>query len=90
MAKTEFTPCFDPCYIQGYTAALLDVLNTFGLIQADLKAHKRKQSLKTYSGIIQCMLENRTILRETADAFIRCTASGEFEVWREAWNDRVS
>ena len=88
MAKTEFAPHFDPCYIQGYTAALMDVLKTFSEIQTDLKIHRRKQNFKTYSGIVECMLENRTILRETTDAFVRCTGDTKngFEVWRESWN----
>ena len=90
MPKSEFVPSFDPCYIQGYTAALQDVIDTFDRIQYDLKAHKRKQNLKTYRGIVSCMLENRTILRETPDAFVRCNDAlpAGFEVWREAWNGR--
>ena len=87
MQKTEFTQSFDPCYVQGYTAALQDVLEAFAEIQMDLKRHGRKQNYKTYKSIVECMLENRTILRETADAFVRCndrTESG-FEVWRNVW-----
>ena len=36
---------------------------------------------------MECMLENRTILRETTDAFVRCTDQNEsgYEVWREVW-----
>ena len=83
----RFTPAFDVCYVQGYTAALQDVLETFAEIQTDLKRHGRKQNYKTYKNIVECMLENRTILRETADSFIRCSDHAEtgFEVWREVW-----
>jgi len=83
-----FVPSFDPCYVQGYTAALQDVVETFKNIQTDLKDHKRKQNAKTYLAILSCMLENRTILRETTDSFIRCNdnAASGFELWRECWN----
>ena len=59
MTKTNFEPSFDPCYVQGYTAALQDVLKVIREIQPDLKYHKRKQNAKTYEGILQCMIENR-------------------------------
>ena len=76
---------FDGAYIQGYTAALQDVLKVIEEIQVDLKVHKRRQSYKTYKGIIQCMLNNRTILRENPDAFVRCNdnAEGGYEVYIE-------
>ena len=85
MTKTSFEPSFDPCYVQGYTAALQDVLKVIREIQPDLKYHKRKQNAKTYEEILRCMIENRTILRETTDSFVRCTADGGYEVWRETW-----
>lgn len=74
---------FDPMYIQGYTAALLDVLDVFAYIQEDLKLHKRRQSAKTYQAIVQCMLQNRAALREDPDTFIRCNDNieGGFELW---------
>lgn len=87
MTKTSFEPSFDLCYVQGYTAALQDVLKVIREIQPDLKYHKRKQNAKTYEEILQCMIENRTILRETTDSFVRCTADGGYEVWREIWNE---
>jgi len=82
---TDFVPNFDPCYVQGYTAALQDVLKTIEQIQPDLKRHGKKQSYKTYKELVECMLENRTNLREIPDAFIRCRADGKFEAWREGW-----
>ena len=84
---SEFVPNFDPCYVQGYTAALQDVLESFAEIQTDLKRHGRKQNYNTYKSIVECMLENRTILRETTDSFIRCNdhAEGGYEVWRKIW-----
>lgn len=70
-------------YVQGYTSALQDVLDTFLYIDDDLRRHRRRRNAKTYQGIVQCMLENRVALREHPDAFIRCTdqnAAG-FELW---------
>lgn len=70
-------------YVQGYTAALQDVLTTLECIQIDLKRHKRRQCYKTYKAIINCMLENRVILRENPDAFVRCNddARNGFEIY---------
>ena len=88
MTKTSFEPSFDLCYVQGYTAALQDVLKVIREIQPDLKYHKRKQNAKTYEGILQCMIENRTILRETTDSVVRCTDRNDtgYEIWRETWS----
>lgn len=70
-------------YVQGYTAALQDVLETINNIQDDLKIHKRKQDSKTYKAIIECMLKNRVILREEPYAFVRCNNNIDsgFEVY---------
>ena len=70
-------------YVQGYTAALQDVLKVLSGIQVDMKLHKRKQNFKSYKAIIECMLKHRTILRENPDAFIRCNdnVDGGYEVY---------
>lgn len=74
-------------YVQGYTAALQDVLETINDIQDDLKRHKRKQNSKTYKAIVECMLRNRVILREEPYAFVRCNdeAEGGYEVYISRW-----
>jgi hypothetical protein len=76
---------FDILYVQGYTAALQDVLQTINNIQTDLKIHKRRQNYKTYKAIVECMLKNRVILREESYAFVRCssTNSDGFEIYIE-------
>lgn len=73
----------DPCYVTGYMQALQDVLDVFGYIQDDLKRHSRKQNQRTYTAIVQCMLDNRAALRESRKAFVRCNdkVSSGFEVW---------
>lgn len=70
-------------YVQGYTAALQDVIDVFNYIDDDLKHHKRKRTAKTYQAIAKCMLDNRAILREEPNAFVRCNdkADGGFEVY---------
>lgn len=76
---------FDMLYVQGYTAALMDVLEVMENIQDDLKWHKRKQNYKTYKAIVGCMLHNRVILRENPNAFVRCNdkAKDGFEIYIE-------
>ena len=76
---------FTPDYVQGYTAALLDVRDVFGSIKDDLKIHKRKQNLKTICQIIDCIIKHRVILREIPGAFVRCTNSTKdgFEIYIE-------
>lgn len=86
--NNNFIPNFSIQYVQGYTAALQDVMNTFVMIQTDLKYHKRKQNFKTYYEIVRSMLYNRTMLREVPDAFIRCNNNGGFEIWCESWNKK--
>lgn len=74
---------FDFMYVQGYKAALLDVLNVIEYIQDDLKVHHVGQSAKTYMGIVNAMIQGRAILRENPDAFVRCNSDGGFEVYIE-------
>ena len=62
----------DPCYVQGYTAAIQDAIEVVEYIQKDLKIHKRKQNAKTYTAILKCMLKGRAMLRESSTAFVRC------------------
>lgn len=80
-----FSKMFGTEYIQGYTAALLEVRNVLDNIEQDLKAHKRKRDLKAAKQVIDFMIENRTILREDPHAFIRCNndVQGGFEIYRE-------
>ena len=77
------TKLFGIEYVQGYTAAVQDVLKTIDYIEHDLKKHKRKQNLKTLKAIVECILKNRIILREEPNAFIRCNSEGGYEVYIE-------
>lgn len=81
----SFEPMFDLAYVQGYTAALQDARAQIEGIQYDLKRHKRKQNAKTYLELLDCMIDNRTALREIPHAFIRCKSDGAFELW---WDGR--
>lgn len=73
---------FPYMYVQGYLAALQDVRDTIYFIQDDLKLHNRKQNAKTYMAIINCIITNRSILREEPGAFVRCNDNG-YEVYIE-------
>lgn len=79
----------DPCYVQGYTAAIQDAIEVVEYIQKDLKTHKRKQNAKTYLAILRCMLKGRALLRESATAFVRCNdrAPDGFEIWDSRYNN---
>jgi hypothetical protein len=79
----------DPCYVQGYTAAIQDAIEVVDYIQTDLKRHGRKQSAKTYCAILKCMLKGRVLLRESSTAFVRCNdrAKDGFEIWDSRYNN---
>ena len=79
----------DPCYIQGYTAAIQDAIEVVEYIQKDLKIHKRKQNAKTYLAILRCMLKGRAMLRESSTAFVRCNDNvpDGFEIWDSRYNN---
>ena len=79
----------DPCYVQGYTAAIQDAIEVVEYIQKDLKIHKRKQNAKTYLAILRCMLKGRALLRESSTAFVRCNdrAPDGFEIWDSRYNN---
>lgn len=77
-----FTPSFPSEYVQGYTAALQDVIREMHNFEYDAKRCHLKHNYKTYKALLDCMLENRTILRENPDAFIRWNDSkNDFEIW---------
>jgi len=79
----------DPCYVQGYTAAIQDAIEVVEYIQKDLKCHGRKQNAKTYTAILKCMLKGRVLLRESSTAFVRCSdhAKDGFEIWDSRYNN---
>ena len=79
----------DPCYVQGYTAAIQDAIEVVEYIQKDLKIHKRKQNAKTYTAILKCMLKGRVLLRESSTAFVRCNDRTDdgFEIWDSRYNN---
>lgn len=62
-------------YVQGYTAALMDVRETLQHIDWDIKHHKLKRTAKEYNRVLDCMIKNRVILREEPNAFVRYNTS---------------
>lgn len=47
----------------------------------DLRRHKMRFNIKTFQEMIDCMIENRELLRENPQAFLRCKPGGGFEVF---------
>lgn len=58
-------------YVQGYTAALLDVKRVLREVSVDFQNHHIKRTPKEYDKILDCMIENRAVLREEPGAFVR-------------------
>lgn len=74
-AKIEFG------YSNGYTRALLEVKEQLTpAMYEDMKRHKVKFNVKNVQAILDCMIENRELLRENPFAFVRCKKDGGFEV----------
>ena len=65
----------------GYTRALLKVREQLDSNFAEeLKRHKMRLNAKTLEQAIDCMIENRELLRDNPQAFLRCKQGGGFEV----------
>ena len=47
----------------------------------DMKRHKTRFNVKSVQAVLDCMIENRELLRENPFAFIRCKKDGGFEAW---------
>ena len=68
-------------YANGYTRALLEVKEQLTpAMYEDMKRHKVKFNVKNVQAILDCMIENRELLRENPFAFVRCKKDGGFEV----------
>lgn len=66
----------------GFTTALLKVREQLDSNFAeDLKRHKMRLNAKTIEQAIDCMIENRELLRDNPQAFLRCKQGGVFEVF---------
>lgn len=66
----------------GFTTALLKVREQLDAAFAeDLKRHKMRLNAKTIEQAIDCMIENRELLRDNPQAFLRCKHGGGFEVF---------
>lgn len=65
----------------GFICALLKVRDQLDAAFAeDLKRHKMRLNAKTLEQAIDCMIENRELLRDNPQAFLRCKHGGGFEV----------
>lgn len=65
----------------GFTRGLMkakEQLDSF--FAEDLKIHKMRFNAKTIGMALDCMIENRELLRDNPQAFLRCKQGGGFEV----------
>lgn len=66
----------------GFTRALLKVRDQLdAAFVEDLHRHNMRLNAKTIEKAIDCMIENRELLRDNPQAFLRCKRGGGFEVF---------
>lgn len=81
--NTGIQEMFPMEYVQGYHAALADVRRVLlgdGMVQ-DMKFHKRRITLSALREMVDVLIDERAILRENPNAFVRCKSEGGFEVY---------
>lgn len=71
-------------YIKGYTQAIMDIKDrilTPSMAQ-DCRLHRTAFNLKTIQKILNVMLEDRAIIREKRNSFIRCERENDGIVFK--------
>lgn len=71
-------------YIKGYTQAIIDIKDrilTPSMAQ-DCRLHRTAFNLKTIQKILNVTLEDRTIIREKRNSFIRCERENDGIVFK--------
>lgn len=58
-------------YNEGYRQAIQDIIEVFGYVNDDLKAHNTQMNYAWAEKTLKCCLENREKLRENRVGFIR-------------------
>lgn len=78
-------------YLRGFTAAVLELQETFQDACEDLRHHHRGLTARAADGIFQCFLENRhEILEGKTDGFIRWNeGKAAFEFFRPGKDSRA-
>ena len=72
-------------YVQGYTHALIDAKETLRYLFDDLNFYKVRITQNKLDQLFECMINNRTTLRNNPNAFIRYNKDkGLFEMYIEA------
>jgi len=68
-------------YNHGFTRGILKVKEQIDRNMADdLKRNKVRFNVKSLGEMLDCMIENRELLRDDPRAFLRCKKGGGFEV----------
>lgn len=62
-------------YNKGYTKAVQDIIEVFGYMNNDLKAHNMRMNYAWAEKVLKCCLENREKLRDNWNGFIRTEKS---------------
>ena len=80
-------------YNDGYRKAIQDIIEVFGYVNDDLKAHNIRMNYAWAEKILKCCLENREKLRENWNGFVRTekSESGKRDIvkWYEYKNDNI-
>ena len=68
-------------YNHGFTRALLKVKEQLDTnLAEDMRRHKMRFTAKNIESAVDCMIDNRELLRDNPQAFLRCKKDGGFEV----------
>ena len=68
-------------YNHGFTRGLMKVKEQIDRnMMDDMKRHKVRLNVKSLGEMLDCMIENRELLRDNPQAFLRCKNGGGFEV----------
>lgn len=71
----------DSHYVQGYTAALMDMRQNLPGVLGDMKRQKVRITPKELDKLLEAMIDSRAILRENPDAFVRRNVNGNYEIF---------
>lgn len=66
-------------YIWGFTKGIMTVMEIFRYVNEDLKCHHRGMTYRVCRELLDCILENRAVIREQRKGFIRYNRGGKFE-----------
>ena len=72
---------FDPLYVQGYTAAMLDIQRAFRDVEDWLKHDHKHLSARYVHRLMRFLLLHRVILRENPDVYLAWRSDQRFVIF---------